>query len=533
MKKSLRAALLATTALAFFAAAPARAADSTADTLKALQAQINALQKQIADMQAKEKARTEAEAETAKKAAMAPAVVAAAAAPSVATAPVAAGTASAEPAPSGEKGDGKEILPGVKFKFGGYVEASGIYRSKNQTSDTSTSLNTGLPWNNSPNAHADEFRGSARTSRLSLAAEGDADKDTKLKAYIETDFLGAGPGSNSVQTNSYEPRLRQGYAEIDRSDWGSHFIAGQAFSLATLSKSGLTPGKEATPIGIDSAYVAGFVYTRSPGVRFVQDFADNKAHFAFSAESPQVNFGGITPPATVMATNTGASSLNSTANYSTDFAPDVIAKLAYDSSYGHYEMFGLTRFFRDVVRANFHNNYAMGYGGGVGAYVPVVEKTVDLQTAFLGGKGVGRYTSGQLPDFAFSSTGAIKPLTELTAMFGVIGHATPRLDLFTFVGGEKVMREDTYDSASETGYGNSNANLANCLVANATCKAQAQYIWSVTPGFWVTAYKGNYGSVKVGGQYEYIRRQAFTGANNLDPHGTENVGILSFRYSPF
>ncbi len=541
MKKSLRAVLLATTAIALFSVAPAHAADSTAETLKALQTQINALQKQIADMQAKEKTRAEADAQAVKTAA--PTAVAAAAtstaAPATASsaAPAAAGTASTAPATTADKADGKEILPGVKVTFGGYVEASGIYRSKNQSSDTSTSLNTGMPWDNSVNAHANEFRASARTSRLSLKAEGEPDSDTKLKAYIETDFLGAGPGSNSIQTNSYEPRIRQGYAELDRKDWGSHFIAGQTFSLATMSKSGLIPGQEATPIGVDSAYVAGFVCTRNPGFRFVQDFADTKAHFGLSFESPQVNFGGITPPSTLTARATGASSLNSSTTYSLDYAPDVVAKLAYDSSFGHYEMFGMTRFFRDVINANFHNNYAMGYGGGVGAFVPVLDKKVDLQAGFMGGKGIGRYASGQLPDFAFTQSGALKPLTELTAMFGVVGHVTPRVDLFTFVGGEKAMRMDTNStnavSTAMTGYGNAQMDLANCSVANATCNAQTQYVWSVTPGFWVTAYKGNYGNVKIGGQYEYIRRQAFSGANNLDPKATENVGILSFRYSPF
>lgn len=508
MTVSLRTVLLASTALGFLCVAPAQAADnSTAEAIKALQAQVNALQKQLTDMQAKEATRAAAEA-----------------------AKPAAAPAAAQTADAGKK----EILPGVSVKLGGYVAMEGVYRDKNQTTDMSSNINTGIPFNNSLNAHTDEFRGSARQTRLSLLAEGKADENTKLSAYFETDFMGSGTTSNSVQTNSYIPRLRHAYAQVDRDDWGFHFVGGQAFSLASLNKTGLLPRSEVGVATIDSSGPPGYVYTRAPQVRFVKDFAQKKGQVGLSFEEAEVNFGGITPPATVTARNGGVSALNPDATYSSDFAPDVIAKVSYETSFGHYELFGMTRFFRDVVNSNGHNNYAMGYGGGVGAFIPVVPKKVDVQANFLVGKGVGRYASAQLPDFAFTPTGDIKPVTQMAAMVGIIGHVTPNLDIYTYFGGQRALRMNEGGGGTTYGYGNFSANNSGCYALNSgTCQAQTETVWQISPGFWNQIYKGDYGNIKVGAQYSFTRRDAFSGQDNLDPHAYENIVMMSFRYSPF
>ena len=506
MNKHLKKALLASTALGFLVVAPAHAADSTADAIKALQTQVEALQKQLVDLQAKEKVRAEA--------------------PAAAPAPAATADAAK-----------KEILPGVSVKLGGYVAMEGVYRDHNQTTDTSSSISSGVPFENSRSANQDEFRMSARSSRLSLLAEGKVDETMSLAAYFETDFMGSANTANSVQSNSYTPRLRQAYASVDRSDWGLHFAAGQTWSLASLTKSGMMPRKEAGFMGIDSTGTPGYVYTRAPQVRIVKDFAGAKGQVGLSLETPQANVAGLPSGASAnyILRNAGTGSLNTDTSYSMDYAPDVIAKVGYDASIGRFEAFSLTRFFRDTVQSttSYYDNYAMGVGGGVGAFLNVIPKKLEIQANFLGGRGVGRYAASLMPDFAVTPSGDIKPVTMLAGMMGVIAHPTPKWDVYLYAGAEKAMRQEYNNTAY--GLGSALTNLSGCYAQGSasSCTAQTEMVWQITPGFWTTVYKGDLGNIKLGAQYSFTRRDAFSGANDKQPHGYENVVMTSFRYSPF
>jgi len=512
MNKNLRTVLLASTALGLLFSGSAQAADSTADTLAALQAQITTLQKQIADMQTKDAARAEAEAKAKAEAAANPAP--------------AAQTASSEPGK-------KEILPGVSVKVGGFIAMEGAYRTKNETADVGTVYRS-IPLKNSYNDKTDEFRAGARATRLSLLAEGKPDADTTLNAFVETDFNSSGTTSNSGQTNGYTPRLRHGYATVDRRDLGFYFLGGQAYSLATMNKTGLTARQEMGVQTVDASGPPGYIYTRAPQIRFVKDFDKKKWGVGLSFEAPEVNFGGVTPPSSVVASNKGTSSLNSSADYATTLAPDIIAKVAYDPSFGHYEVFSMTRFFRDVVKVDGDNQYAVGMGIGAGALLPVLPKKMEIVANGMVGKGIGRYSSAQFADIAFDSTGKIKPLTQMTALVGVLGHPTSTLDLYMYASAEKILRKDYGDAA--LGYGSSARDTSGCYTAGsaaATCSDQAKLIWQLSPGFWQQVYKGDYGNMKVGGQYSLTRKDVFSGSTGAAPHAFENTFMMSFRYAPF
>jgi len=521
MNRNIRSFLLATTALGFLFAAPAHAADSTAEAIKALQEQVNALQKQLVDMQVKEKAKAEVAAAT----------------------PVV-------PAATSEAGQ-KEILPGVKVKLGGFVAMEGVYRDHNETTDIGSSFSA-IPYENGRGGNQDEFRMSARQSRLSLAAEGKADSNMTLRAFFETDFMGAANTANSVETNSYTPRLRQAVAMVDREDWGFHFAGGQTWSFAMATKNGLMPGKEAAPLMIDSTGTPGWVYTRNAQVRFVKDFMDKKVQAGVSLEGGQANVGGL--PCTANSTvagslcsgfksnyilrNSGVSALNADTSYSMDYAPDVIAKVGYDNSLGHFEAFGISRFFRDTVSYDhtYKDNYAVGFGGGVAAFMNVLPKKLDVQASFAAGNGIGRYHSGQNPDFAVTPTGDIKPVMMYSAMMGVVGHPTPTLDMYVYAGVETMVRQEYNNPAY--GLGSTQTNLSNCyaqqgISTTAVCSAMTHTLWQIAPGFWNTVYKGDMGNIKVGAQYSLTRKDAFTGQGGKQPHAFENVFLTSFRYSPF
>jgi len=505
MTKALGKILLTSAAIGLMLAKPAYAAESEDAAIKELQAKIGALSKQIKALKTEQAAQAKP-------------------------------AAPAKP-PASTEGVQKEVLPGVKVTFGGYVEAAGIWRARNQTSDASSNWNSnaantsGIVFDNHPNAHQTEFRGSARQSRFSLLAEGKADKDTNLSAFFETDFMGAAPTANSIETNSFTPRLRHAFAETELKDWGLKIVAGQTWGLAVLNKSGIDTRKTLTTTAIDSANHPGTISYRLPQLRAVKSLYDNKLNVALGAENPQVNFGQITvPTALVNASNPGGTSM-STANFSTDIAPDVVGKIAFDPGFGHYEIFGIMRFFHDQLNAGFKNRYVVAGGGGIGAYLPFLSGKLEAQGSLMGGKGMGRYASDKVPDFAFAPDGAINPLLKYSAVVGLIGHPDPTWDIYTYAGYSKVFRMP--ETNTLYGYGDYTLDNSGCYVSGGACPAQTSSIWQISPGFWKRLYKGDYGAMQVGAQYSLTRRNAFSDSNGNAPHAFQHVVMTSFRYAPF
>src|SRR3984893_6775060 len=177
------------------------------------------------------------------------------------------------PAPPavGEAKRGGFLRSGIDLPVGGYIEAASIYRTRNEPADISSNFNTAIAFPNSPNYHLSELRFSAHQTRLSLLGQGRVDPDTALAGYVESDFQSAPADSNSIESNSYTPRLRQAYATLDRSDLGLHILGGQIYTLLTLFNHDMTPRQEDIPLTIDGQYVVGFTWTRNPQFRVVQD----------------------------------------------------------------------------------------------------------------------------------------------------------------------------------------------------------------------------------------------------------------------
>lgn len=495
----------------------AHAQNISQDQVKALQAQINALQKQLEEVKA-------AQAEAAAKAAVA-----------------APGAPSKEAAVTPE-GRGKFTVGKTKVTVGGFVEAAGIYRSKNEVADVGSNFNTGIPFDRTgakagtanPLANQSELRGSARQSRITALAEADANENTKISAYVEADFLGAAPTANSNESNSYNPRVRVVYGTVDLSDCGLHFLAGQEWSLLTTNKVGIIPRQENIPLTIDAQYVPGFNWTRNPQIRVVKDFDDQKIWLGLSLESPQAILSGITAPAFVSATNAGGSLFSSTNSYTSDFAPDVIGKVAFDPGWGHYEAFGISRFFHDYILPSapkgdqsIGNNDAIGFGGGAAAILPVIPQKLDLQANFMAGEGIGRYGSAQLPDFAFTPTGQVKALTGYSAMVGAVEHPTPTWDVYLYGGYEGVLRQNytsaTASTATSIGYGDLDLY---------TGQEQTSNVWQITGGIWKRIYQGPWGKVQLGLQESVTRRDAFGNSLGVAQHAYENIIMTSFRFYP-
>ncbi len=517
----------------------AYAQDISPDSIKALQAQINALQKQLEELKA-------AQAESAAKAAQAEAAAKAA------QAEAASKTAAAAPAPGAPgktaliKPEGRGTLKvgdRVKVTVGGFVEAASVYRSKNEVADIGSNFNTGIPFDltgaskkgaDNPIAHQSEFRETARQSRVTALVEAKATEQTLISGYLEGDFLGAAQTANSNESNSYNPRLRVVYGTIDQSACGLHFLAGQEWSLLTTDKVGIIPRQENIPLTIDAQYVPGFNWTRNPQIRLAKDFCDQKIWLAISAESPQAVLTGIgTPPSFINGTNAGGSEFDKTNNFTSDVAPDVIAKAAFDPGYGHYEIFGVTRFFHDYVLAAgapkdaaLGNNDNVAFSGGAGVILPVIPKILDLQGNFMAGQGIGRYGSVQLPDLAFTPTGQVKPLTGYSALVGAVAHPCPSWDTYIYAGYEGVNRANyatTVPNTTSIGYGDFDLPIG---------EQQTSQVWQITAGIWDRIYEGNFGKVQIGAQYSFTNRDAFSNSIGFSQRATENIFMTSFRFYP-
>jgi hypothetical protein len=424
----------------------------------------------------------------------------------------------------------------VKVTFGGYTELALIYRDRNETADVGSNYNTSIPFPNSNNYHLSEFRESARQSRLSMLAQGPKDGNIEAEGYFEMDFLSAAPTANSNESNSYNLRMRNIYGTYLNKDTGLYILAGQSWSLVTLEKKGMRARSEVTPQVIDAQYVAGFNWTRNPQVRFVKELGT--ASVGLSIESPQalVSNGPNALPTNTVYNNAGGSLFASTNNYSLDYMPDVVAKVAFDPGYGHYELYGLLRGFRD--RSNLHSNTTNGGGVGAGMLLPL-SKDVDFQVSALAGDGIGRYGSTQLPDVTLRPDGSLATIAEVHALTGLVYRAMPTLTLYGYVGMEKASAKTfTAVSGANTlgyGYGSPLYNNSSCLTdggSSSACVANTKEIDQVAAGAWWKYYQGTLGNLQFGVQGSYTKRKAFAGVGG-EPSTNLTVGMVSFRYYPY
>ncbi|MEH2478039.1 hypothetical protein V1282_001396 [Nitrobacteraceae bacterium AZCC 2146] len=437
-------------------------------------------------------------------------------------------------------GKGQMTIGSTTITLGGFVEGAGVYRSPAVQSDLSSAF-TKLPFvggstsptiqNGALNAREQDVRASARGTRMSVGVSSEGIEDTILRAFVEGDFVGTGTTSSQVSSNSYVPRLRQAWVGYERPNVGWHVFAGQQFSLITPLSSGLSPGKEKVAPVIDLSQTVGTAGNiRQASLRIVKDF-DNRFFFALSVENAQLTSIG-TVPATAAASFTANSVLGTST--SSDVAPDIVAKAASDTSFGHYELFGVARFLHDRMNVaatsvgQGHTKFAGG--GGAAASLPIIPKLLDLQGSVIYGNGTARYSAAYLGDVAFRANGDFVPLKSTVAQIGLVGHATPRLDIYGFAGYESISGA-TGTFANDFSTGTSNAA---CVVTNgATCNAIVKAVGELTVGAWYSLYQGEAGLVRTGFQYMHLSNETFKDAAGFAPKAKQDAVLLSMRYFPF
>lgn len=421
---------------------------------------------------------------------------------------------------------------------GSFIEAATVYRSAATGGGINTPF-TGVPLANANGAQMSEFFGSARQSRIALKATGKLPNMT-LTGYYEMDWLGTGITSNNNQSNSYVVRVRQLWARAAMNN-GWTIAAGQMWSLATETGHGMENGTELLPGTIDPQYTAGFVWTRQYGFRVYKDF-NHKLWLGASVENAET----LNPSGSGLPTNlligsggVGGGLYNSTANYSFNVAPDFVAKAVLEPGWGHYEVFGIGRFFRDRIYPTGGTPYndstfAGGIGGGFRGNL--LDKKVTVGLKGLYGYGIGRYGDSQLGDITLRPDAQIAPLRGFSALATLEANPTKRLNLWSNYGGEYAYRR----YFGSEGYGSPLTNMTGCGVEPTpggsfspstpkNCSGNNKDVQELSVGYWFNFYAGAKGKLRQGIQYSHFQRDIWSGIGG-GAQGTDNGLWTSLRY---
>ncbi|MGA2413632.1 MAG: hypothetical protein ABSF59_04250 [Candidatus Sulfotelmatobacter sp.] len=489
---------------------------------------------------------------------------------------------------------------GITITPGGFAEAAFVRRSRALAADLPTPLNS-LTMPGASQSNLSEFFGSGRQSRPTIYVDGRLNH-VEFSSYVSGDFLSSADTSSATQTNSYSFRIRQAWGQA-KFDNGWSILGGQMWSLVTENKAGIAPsddlGKtnDARPATIDPSYNVGFTFARQYGLRLTKDF-NHKVAAAVAIENAQGtltthnntdNFllgslgatnsynDALTSCTTNNYTPTGATSptyyvtCTPAATYTFNPAPDIVAKLAFDPGFGHYEVFGLYDRFRDRVFpcADFaiggttncaapataatgaFNSSKNGGGFGANARWNFLDKHVVFGLHAFGGQGVGRYGAAQLSDLAIHANGTPDLIKNYQGLVTLEWHGK-KLDVYSYVGSEYDARTTDYDLNTKeyVGYGSPHFNDVGCYSETAPsiattngfnpgslskCTADTRAIIEGTVGFWYRFYNGPRGRFQFGTQYSYVTRQTWAGEGftkgvGVAPEGLDGMVFTSFRY---
>jgi hypothetical protein len=462
---------------------------------------------------------------------------------------------------------------GVTITPVAFFAAESVYRQRSLNSDVNTPFNS-TPYPGAAQANTSEFNFSGRQSRIGALFVGNPGP-FKTSGYVEADFLSAGATSNDNQSNSYTLRQRQIWGQVATNS-GFTFTGGQMWSLVTETKTSTDNRTENLPATVDAQYHVGFSWERQPSLRFQQRIGAFTG--AVSVENAQIVYSATNANANFFIGNagTGGGLYNLTANYSNNVAPDVIVKATYDSPrFGHYEIGGLGRWFRDRYYPNEtlttpsaaggQNNTKVGGGAFVNLRFPVTH-FADIGIHGLGGTGVGRYGTSTLPDVTVHPDGTLAPIKNYQGLLSVELHPTKKLDFDLYSGAEYAQRTvylstlgssagkligyaplsstnagcNTETLPTSTGNGLAGAapynpgTPANCLGATRVViegTAEVVYRFYSSPRF---------GRLQEAIQYSYLDRSAWAGlltgtygsptATYGGPKATNNMVFTSFRY---
>lgn len=471
---------------------------------------------------------------------------------------------------------------GINITPGGFVAAEFLRRSRALGADVVTPFNN-ITMPGASQSSLPEFFGTARQSRPTVyisSREGHVD----FSGYISGDFLSSGLTSTSTQTDGYTFRIRQAWGQA-KFPGGWSVLGGQMWSLVTEAKASIAPSddtgrtNDSRPSTIDGAYNVGFTFARQDALRVTKDFG-GKVAIAFAVENAQATVTTSGNENDYVILQAGASNTNNTTStYGFNPSPDLIAKVAFDPGFGHYEVFGISDRFQDRVfpceqfvsagtppvitavssacpsLANAgtttaaYNSTKAGGGFGVNARWNFYNKHIVFGVHGFGGSGIGRYGASQLPDVSINADGTIHLVKDLQGLATLEWHGK-KLDVYSYVGSEYAARTYSFDPIQlvNVGYGAPTFNNSGCYTETAPatgtltgstplsgglskCSGQTRDLTEGTLGFWYRFHNGPRGRYQWGMQYSYVNRATWADeVHGLEPHGLDNMVFTSFRY---
>jgi hypothetical protein len=209
--------------------------------------------------------------------------------------------------------------------------------------------------------------------------------------------------------------------------------------------------------------------------------------------------------------------------------------MAFEPGWGHWELFGVGRFFRNRIYPNAPTNSVgafndRSFGGGIGAggRAPLFKKKLSIGLKGLYGNGTGRNGSSTIADLTFRSNGEISLLHTWSALSTIEVTPVPPLTLYLNYGADYVGRD--IQSGGASGYGLPTANMSGCNTEGlpggafvpsltGTCAGNNKDVQEAVAGFWYNFYDGPKGRFRMSIQYSRLERNLWSGAG-----GTTNPG---------
>ena len=445
------------------------------------------------------------------------------------SAPAQSTAAAALPDSAPVKGPLSFQLGGVTIAPTGFINFDQVWRSKTVTSGLPTNF-AAIPFNNTVLGHRGQTLSSAQNTRLGLQM------NTRVFGFdvlglVETDFNGYVPNNVATTSNSYGLRLRLAFADVSKSRW--ELLAGQAWSLLTPARKGISPLPDTLFLtqDLDPNIQSGLVWARDPQLRLVFHASPSVA-MGVSFESADTYAGGsagagtITLPTALQPSyfgqvDTSTENGNSVPNPNLDW----IAKIAFDPKFGrrsiHFELAGLLNRFKFYNSLNNRNFSISGVGGAFNALFETTPH-LTLISANYYTNGGGAFIFGEAPDLIIQGTGAPSLLPSGSTVDGLEYTPNSKWEVWGYYGGTWIDRISTFDPVAIQAVGYGYTGSPN---------SQNRSIQEVTGGFHRIFWNNpNYGSFQFAGQYSWIVRHPWYVAPGQPAGANLNMVYLGFRY---
>lgn len=438
-------------------------------------------------------------------------------------------------------------IGGAEFTPGGFVDLTGIFRSRDVGSGLGTNF-TILPYNNSlPLGQLSEFRFTGQGSRISLKVDAQPTKSTGVTGYIESDFNGFEPANSNISTKSDTFRLRLAFVQLRHNKW--ELVTGQTWTLLTPTREGLSPFPDNifTALRLDTSYLAGLVYDRQPGIRVVYHLTDRWA-LAVALENPQqfvpssvvfptdgsTNFFSTQFDNGSSSTSAASSAVNPTVP---NLHPDIIAKTAFDWRWGgklfHIDAGGIARSFKvfNNLATPSATNTVTGGGGQFNVNFEVLRNFHLIGNSFYG-DGVGRYIGGLGPDVVVTPQGTLSAVRAGSGVSGFEWQTTPKFLVDGYYSGAYFWRNyDVTTKALGTPCGPGGTEYCTGFGFIGSANTNNRDYQEGTIGFIPTLWSSpNFGKLQFISQFSYVVRTPWYVAPGSPKNAHAFIAYVNLRY---